>query len=264
MKNKGKRIIISSVMAVLIIIILIVVTHTNLFLNNTIMLWILAAVYLWAFNYFIVLGWCAKVLRNVESKDIIIVFATSIILSGLLLVIFPYKYGRILTNNFIERMRLTNNEVSISVYTPNDVNGGQEVWVDSLKVDSRAYNIYEIPLDNDIWSFKDGKIYTDGLREHTELEIKFEKGELFEIKFRKTPESGIVLIQTEGYAYILDLYSTNEETIYLDWNELYGSVTSAVAQERIAYYVVYYLILLEISFAIVCFALDRKRKELKQ
>lgn len=263
MKNKGKRIIIAAVITAVLISLLISVTHTNLFLDNTVMLWILATVYLLIFNYFIVLGWCIKLFQKMENKDRIIVILTSIILGIVLLVICPYKYGKILTNNYVEKMRLMNNKVFISVNAPNTENGDQEVWIDSLKVDSRAYNIYEIPVDNDIWAFNDGKIFTDGTREHTELAIEFEQGQFFDIKFRKTPESGSALIKTDGYECVLDLYSPKEETVYLNWEDLYGSINSAPAAERLVYYIAYYLILLELSFTVVCYALDRKNKEVK-
>lgn len=227
--------IISILISTLIIVGLICTTKSNIFLANTTALWIIAGIYLALFLRFIIFHWSFQKLKD-QKKLWIKTGIISVFVSLLLLCLSPWKYGHILTNNHIEKMRFSNPEITVHVESrSNEASSAQEVWISAIKQNNKDYNLYEIPLDNDTWSFVEGQIYTTGLNSH-DLIIQFPVGQLYDIRFKATPSSGIVRVSAGGFECFIDLYSADERYINLDWEVLYGKITTAPQALRITYY----------------------------
>lgn len=241
MKNGVIRTIVAFLAAILCVIGLAYTTESNLFLNNTIALWSIAFFYLFLFSCFVLFKWNVSQIKKLRSGKLRLVMA-SLFISVILLVIFPWKYGTVLTNNHVEKMRYTMHSVIISVQNQNMDSAGQEVWISAVKKNTQDFNMYEIPIDNQEWVFNEGAIYTDG-KNKTNLVIDLGEGNLFDVKFKKTPMSGIVTIQSGQHEYSLDLYSEIQEEVYLDWTELYGNAITASQYKRILYYALYFAII---------------------
>lgn len=227
--------IISILISTLIIVGLICTTKSNVFLVNTTALWIIAGIYLALYLRFILFHWVFQ--KTMEQKIRWIRAGIISALASLLILCFsPWKYGHVLTNNHIEKMRLFNPEITIHVEDhSNEASLAQEVWISAIKENNKDYNLYEIPLDNDTWSFAEGQIYTAGLSNH-DLIMHFPAGKLYEIRFKTTPSSGIVRVSSAGFECFVDLYSADESYLFLNWEALYGKITTAPQTLRIIYY----------------------------
>lgn len=250
----------SILIAVVIIVGLICTTKSNLFITNTTALWIMAGIYLSLFFRFAVFGWAFD---QIKGKNIIALKTgmISLLISLILLCFLPWKYGRVLTDNHIEKMRLSNPEIIIHVENnSNEASLAQEVWISAIKENNKDYNLQEIPLDNDKWYFNEGNIYTAGPSEN-DLTIRFRPKALYEIQFKAMPTSGIIRVTSGNDECIIDLYSSNEHFMYLDWSALYGRITTAPQILRVTYYLFYLLIIWSMMFFTVTYLTVKLNKE---
>lgn len=259
MKNNIMRRITAIFIATFLIVGLVITTGSNIFLSNTLALWILAWVYLFLFFDLVALK-LNLIKIKAKSSRIIMLGVASLAVSMVLLGILPWKYGTVLTNNHIEKQRHTTHSVTISVVGQNDASAGKEVWICAVKKNQEDYNMYEIALDNQVWFFNEGAIYTTG-ESGDELVIDLGEGNLFEVKMKKNPLSGIVKISSGQYEYSLDLYSNVEEEVYLDWDALYGRVTTANQYMRMGYYALYLAIVWSLVLAGTVLMLEKNDKK---
>lgn len=259
MRNNVARTTISILLSALIIIGLIFTTDSNLFLTNTLALWIVAEVYFALFLRFVLFGWVSRQIAK-RKINIIKVGGLSLLFSFILLCLLPWKYGHVLTNNYIEKARLFNNEITIHVEDQhNSASSAQEVWIDAVKEQNKDYNLYEISLDDQNWIFKDGCIYTDGST-NIDLTICFPQRLLYEIRFKMTPASGMVTISSGSNRYTMDLYSPTKKYAYINWENLYGRITAADPILRLAYYFFYFLIIWIMVFSLTIYLSVRRQR----
>lgn len=250
--NKKQLTLLSILLPTLILGSLLYTTDSNLFLTNTVALWIIAWIYLVIFYRVFTFGFCIKKKDEVGVGQVQMRVITLFISMGILL-LFPYKYGRVLTNNYIEKMRYQKSQVTLYPETEG------EISIVSIKVNGKDYNIYEIPLDNENWVFNEGKIYNNGYNMKP-LTIGFDKGTIFDIKFAASLNSGRVIVKDEEYSYTLDLCSDNN-VVYINWEDLYGNVQNASSILRVIYYIAYLFLIWSLVDTVIIVGLAKHKKK---
>lgn len=250
--KKGKRIVISFLPPTLLITCLIFVTNSNLFLTNTMALWFLAWVYYLLFYNVFTIRLCVEKINSFGMRKVKLSII-ALLISVCVLLLFPYKYGKVLTDNYVEKMRYYNPEVTIVPET------GGEISIISIKVNKKDYNIYEIPIDNENWVFDNGRIYNDG--NHLKpLTISFDRGTMFDVKFEANMSSANIKICNGKYSYILNMNFAEGSDLQINWETLYGKIRKANSFLRMVYYIICLLLIWSIVEVLVILGYSQYKK----
>lgn len=190
----------------------------------------------------------------------------SLLITGVLFSVLPFKQGMVLTSNFYEKELTKHQTMTIRTLGEKNPNsGGWQVWLEGIRFDNRYYNLYEIPLPEG-WEFRDDRPYTQQ-QAVSELNIPFAAKRDYTVMIRRGPDAGMVEAVIGENAAVFDLYAEEEQKSQLDLKRiiLKDFQPTASLPERLLYNTAYIMALwlAAFTFSICLFSFLVKEKHLK-
>lgn len=263
-KSKKRKIVTSIIMGVFCCVVLLVTSKADISDINTRCLWFLGMIYLMVFNYFIFWEFDIK---YATGRRVPVKISVSIGLTILLFTILPFRYDKVVRNNFFLTHYLENQLITIQpIANAAETESGHEIWLEGVTVDGKDYNIYEIPLAEG-WDYVEGRPYTN-MESVAPLTFELTAKESYDIMIRKGPNAGTAKISIGDKSRVFSFYSeTNEQRACVDIKELFlkdFSVDNVIG--RIFYNCILFLVLFELAFTIMTwmFIFAYREKKLKE
>ena len=254
-KGKVRKICCCCAVSGILMLILCFSTHSNLFLPNTVCLWVLGWIYLSVFCYFAIQK------NDLKIMEVMKIGAVSLIASFALLLLFPIKYGAVLTRNYHERQIMQTGSVTIIPLQKVNKNAtAAEIWIDRILVNGQEYDKSRLQL-SDGWEMPDNCIYCADAVSAQPLVIPVPEKSYYEIHFAMTEASGSLCYSVNGSDVDIDLYNAVRTDRIVTPVEIWGEVTEAPGHERILYYAAYAVTLwILLNVLIRCLYSHYKRK----
>lgn len=244
--------------SLLLILILAYTSESNIFITNTLCLWILGFVYFFLYLRLVFDKSAEKFLKLKKKGNVIlIVLLSSILLCGFL----PIRFQKIIDENMIERgMRSTKITIE-ALGEKNAESQGYEVCLEGIRINGvEDYNLYNIKLNQD-WDFVDGRpTYLKQIKSNIKIDLGYIK--TYEIIMRKNESAGKVNIKIGPNEYEYDLYSKEEDSrnsIDLSKVFLQNQEKSSDLQKGLFYFT-YFIIVGSIMYSVVVFVKVRIKK----
>lgn len=217
----------------ILILILCFSTHSNLFLPNTVCLWVLGWIYLSVFCYFAIQK------NDLTISEMMKIGIAALIISFALLLLFPIKYGAVLTQNYHEHQIMQTESVTITpLQRVNKSATAAEIWIDRILMNGQQYDKSNLQL-SDGWEILDNYIYCADARSAQPLVIHIPEKSYYEIHFVMTEASGSLRYSVNGSDAVIDLYNAVRTDRMVTPMEIWGEATEASRRERTLYYAAY-------------------------
>lgn len=193
--------------------------------------------------------------------------AVSVIVSFILIMVFPIKYGDILTKNYQERQMLNTKTVTITPLQKVNPNAtAAEIWIDKIYFNYQEYEKKNVRLSEG-WQMLDNYIYCADARTARPLVLDIPQKSYFEIHFIMTEASGCLYYAADCSGTEIDLYHPVRKDKVAEPADIWGKVTEASGKERMLYYAAYGItlwIIIGILIRFIYCYYDAKRKNMDQ
>lgn len=240
LKNNKYKNILYILVSLLTVVALSYTTKSNVSIPNTFWLWALGVLYLSLYLIFV----ADKIIKSIillKRKTYILLL--SIILSIVACWLLPFHYQDIVNANKIELGMKDETLFIEALGDKNPKSKGNEVCIEGIKINRKDYNLYNLHL-NDDWDFVDARATYLG-NKTSQISLELDYRNKYEIKFKKTNNSGKVKIKMGKYEQVYDLYSDEPvqyDNIELKKAFLNNEIETSNIQEGI-FYLLYFLII---------------------
>ncbi len=235
-----KKLVKSAVVSCILIVLLCLTTHSNVYVVNTLCLWILGWLYLSIFCYKITF---AKKIKSMRVKEIIINKVVSFIISLLILLLIPIKYGDVLTHNHWEKQMFNSKEIVITPLISANVNAtAKEIWIEKILLDYQKLDVNSLELPKG-WHVMNEGIYAADAASAEKIIIDISDSNISEVVFAATEASGMVDYAFGESSIKVDLYSSERKSVSIEPEEIWGQINEAPAIDRLIYYGAYLIVL---------------------
>lgn len=254
MNRKRKVLCLDILIGTVVILTMAVVSKTNTYNVNTVCLWVMATVYYIIILYFGLYIYAKRQwdMFTIKQRTVLVVATISVAVTMFL--ILPFRLNDILRQNFLEKEVVLNNEYVISaVGEKNAKSSGYDVQIESVQIDGRDKNLYELVIPSD-WQYVDDRpFYSSDKASH--INISFDAENMYNLAFRTGPSAGVVEIKKCNKVVRYDLYSENQGQRNVEFNDLID--TSRLEQpsifETLLYNVAYMFVIFVLTTIVLTF-----------
>ena len=233
-------------------------THSNLFLTNTVCLWILGWIYLSLCCTYFVLNNKLGMAENVKVGFIALLVSLAVFF------VYPMKYGTVLTENYYERQILQTKSVTIvPLQTVNSNATAAEIFIDKIYFNYKEYDKNNLELPEG-WQFLDNYVYCADARAAKPLVVNIPEKNRFEIHFIMTEASGMFQYVVDESSTEVDLYHPARTDRVIAPAEIWEPITDAPNIDRLVYYAAYGGVLFIVSLTITGTIYSNEKKKRKK
>lgn len=257
-RRKILQILCSMVLSGVLLSVLCWSTHSNLFLINTVCLWILGWIYLSICCVYFVMNNKLGAVENVKIGLIALLVSLAIFF------VYPIKYGAVLTQNYYERQVLQTESITIvPLQTVNSNATAAEIYIDKIYFNYIEYDKNNLELPEG-WQFLDRYVYCADARVAKPLVIDVPENNRYEIHFIMTEASGMFQYLVDEASVEIDLYNAARTDRVIAPAEVWEQITDAPKMERMIYYAAYGAVLFIVTLTITCAVYSNDKKKRKK